>query len=561
MNWKGIGGMLGGWQQPGELSNEFGLAVPGNLASVRSLVAGSLPFGRVKDDYAGTANPNRVKDDYAGPMGRVKDDYAGPLGRVKDDAVARLQSMVAGRPGVPGGLPAASLQSMVAGRPGVPGGLPAAPMQSMVASRPGVPGGLPAAAPRPSAFGNFLDSLASLDYTRAAPGLTSFADQNRQAKQFATDMGRYAPTTFNGLAGLVSPVNGMSMAPETAGIPSRSTAMTPQQERDYAFDRRESPTTWTGAAPAARPTPPAAQPTANVAAARPALGGAFNTIGTTSRPAPSVPAARPAAPSAPRTSSVTYAPGTAPSNPSQLGGITMADPKGTAPATSKYSQPLEGVSSWGIGSPLEAKIAGILAEQVAVPQPIQTVATPTPYTGYGPTGGPPAPPRATAYDVYSGLADTAMDNTGQNRVSSIPGGTSVTNKFGATTGMVNGYQTAVGSGSMPSVPSMSMPSKSTVRGAITGAGIGASFGPLGALAGLIGGGALASAMAKKNGTAPSVPGQTGGGLSALFGNIFGGGKTTGAAKSGVSSGKTSGASKSSGSASLGSNPNSKSLRI
>ena len=182
-------------------------------------------------------------------------------------------------------------------------------------------------------------------------------------------------------------------------------------------------------------------------------------------------------------------------------------------------------------------------------QVVPPVAMPTVLTNY-PVANIPAsqnigPPREnfaytapTASDVYSGKASVGFDSVG-NRVASIPGGTSVTNKYGATTGMVNNYQTAVGSGSMPSIPGMSMPSKSTVRGALTGAGIGASLGPLGALAGLIGGGALASAMANKNGTTGAATGQSGGGLGALFGSIFGGSKSPAGSSSGRSSGTSS----------------------
>lgn len=80
---------------------------------------------------------------------------------------------------------------------------------------------------------------------------------------------------------------------------------------------------------------------------------------------------------------------------------------------------------------------------------------------------PPAPPAARAYDVYSGMARSALDNTGMNTIGRLDDGTTtVTNQYGKTTGMTpGGYQTAVGSGaisgplgqggiSTPSVPSM-----------------------------------------------------------------------------------------------------------
>jgi muramidase (phage lysozyme) len=111
----------------------------------------------------------------------------------------------------------------------------------------------------------------------------------------------------------------------------------------------------------------------------------------------------------------------------------------------------------------------------------------------------PAPPRATAYDVYSGMADSALDNTGLNTVSSMPGGgTSVTNQYGATTGMKNGYQTAVGS-----LPGITGPTASkfgsAVKGAIPGVAGSALGGLLGGPVGALLGAALAKAVTQPGG--------------------------------------------------------------
>ena len=73
---------------------------------------------------------------------------------------------------------------------------------------------------------------------------------------------------------------------------------------------------------------------------------------------------------------------------------------------------------------------------------------------------PQAEPRATAYDVYAGRANTALDNTGKNTVGRLADGTTtVTNQYGRTTGMTpGGYQTAIsgplGPGGIPT-PSLS----------------------------------------------------------------------------------------------------------
>lgn len=90
--------------------------------------------------------------------------------------------------------------------------------------------------------------------------------------------------------------------------------------------------------------------------------------------------------------------------------------------------------------------AQVLAPALAPPKTIQD-------RPIADIAAPPAPPAATAYDVYAGRATQALDNTGQNTVGMLPDGTTtVTNKYGVTTGMTPyGKQTAVGN--IPGVPS------------------------------------------------------------------------------------------------------------
>lgn len=100
---------------------------------------------------------------------------------------------------------------------------------------------------------------------------------------------------------------------------------------------------------------------------------------------------------------------------------------------------------------------------------------------------PPAPPRATAYDVYNGLAETALDNTGQNTVGRLPDGTTtVTNKYGVTTGMTPyGKQTAVGA-----LPGITGPvAKTAAKVGIPAIG-GMALGPIGGILGALAVGAL-----------------------------------------------------------------------
>jgi hypothetical protein len=107
----------------------------------------------------------------------------------------------------------------------------------------------------------------------------------------------------------------------------------------------------------------------------------------------------------------------------------------------------------------------------------------------------PAAPRATATDVYNGLADSALDNTGLNTVGRIGNTTTVTNKYGVTTGMTPyGKQTAVGS--LPSIPGISGPTATKIGGAIKGAIPGVAGSTIGGLLGGPVGALIGAALAK-----------------------------------------------------------------
>jgi muramidase (phage lysozyme) len=200
-----------------------------------------------------------------------------------------------------------------------------------------------------------------------------------------------------------------------------------------------------------------------------------------------------------------YRPSTATSMPTVA--TPPSVPVGKLPAAP--AQPLQ--------HPISVPVAPVTPPALALP-PAPVLApelVPRPPVQDRPIYQAPAPPRATAYDVYSGMADTALDNTGLNTVSSMPGGgTSVTNKYGATTGMTpGGYQTAVGS-----LPGITGPTASRFGGAIKGAlpGMaGASLGGLlGGPVGALLGAALAKAVSQPGGllsgqasyAAPGLPG-------------------------------------------------------
>ena len=122
----------------------------------------------------------------------------------------------------------------------------------------------------------------------------------------------------------------------------------------------------------------------------------------------------------------------------------------------------------------------------------------------------PQAPRATAYDVYSGMAEIALDNTGKNTVSRDAfGNTTVTNQHGATTAMTpGGYEAAYGGVPGSSIPGGSLPGikgpdmgkfGQAVKGALPGIGGGllgtAVAGPLGGMIGA----ALAKAVTQPGG--------------------------------------------------------------
>jgi hypothetical protein len=182
-----------------------------------------------------------------------------------------------------------------------------------------------------------------------------------------------------------------------------------------------------------------------------------------------------------------YRPSTATSMPTVA--TPPSVPVGALPAAKPVAQPLQhpiSVPPAPVTPPaLALPPAPVLAPLLAPPKVVKDY----PVAEVQPA---PAPPRATAYDVYSGMADTALDNTGLNTVSAMPGGgTSVTNQYGATTGMKNGYQTAVGS-----LPGITGPTASKFGGAIKDAIPGVAGSALGGLLGGPVGALLGAALAK-----------------------------------------------------------------
>lgn len=523
-SWQGIGATLGGFRAPSELSNSFGLANIGNLASVQQ--ATRPGFAPPSNFSGGTPAISPLN---AAPVGQVSRATLGP-------ALARPSAPPSNFAKGTMAAPRGAVDSMIDGPLGISGGglLADSTSRNVSAMQAGA---------QANAYADYEAQRANAFSGLAAPAKPSTPIAERFGP--APTLG-YSGKTAAEIAAIGDSVRANPAAPSKASYGSMRPTVA----------QMSGPSLLGYAPTKAAPSIPAARPTANITA--PAFGGAFNSIGT-SAPRSASPAARPASVSAPAPQSNNLADYDAagnyigaaknPSvgfatNPSQLGGITMANPKFAPPTVEQLQEALYPSVPTVLDAP-----------------PAYALPSFTPVSNFSQA---PAPPRATAYDVYSGLANSAMDNTGRNRVDSLPGGvTSVTNQYGAVTGMTpGGYQTAVGS--MPSIPGMSMPSKSTVGGAVKGGLVGAGVaGPVGGVIGALAGALAAKAIADRKSPTAATPGQPGGGLGGLFGGLFGGGKTTGGASSGKSSASKSspGSYGRSGSGSYGSNPNSNSLRI
>ena len=171
-------------------------------------------------------------------------------------------------------------------------------------------------------------------------------------------------------------------------------------------------------------------------------------------------------------------------------------PVGTLPAT----------PATPLAHPISVPTAPVAVPPAPVLAPL--LAPPVEVKNYPVADVPQAPvaPRATAYDVYAGLADTALDNTGKNTVSRDAfGNTVVENQYGAKTAMTpGGYQSAYGGlPGVPSLPGIKGPNMGrfgqAVKGAIpglAGSAVGGLLaGPMGALVGA----ALAKQIASPGG--------------------------------------------------------------
>ena len=170
----------------------------------------------------------------------------------------------------------------------------------------------------------------------------------------------------------------------------------------------------------------------------------------------------------------------------------------------------------------------VVAPPVAPPAPVSRVSAPVSRPSV------PAAPRATAMDVYSGVAQQAMDNTGKNMVSrDALGNMSVTNQYGVTTTTSpSGFSSVSFGPKAPSAPAPSaisgplgtpgvsqskgflgiQPAKTEtgniargVVGSAVGSAIGSTLGPIGSLIGA----ALGNSIAKGKNPFDALTGRQG----------------------------------------------------
>lgn len=161
--------------------------------------------------------------------------------------------------------------------------------------------------------------------------------------------------------------------------------------------------------------------------------------------------------------------------------------------------------------------AAVIAPALVPRPPVQQYPIyqqPIPQTPAATAPRAPVAPALRPSDIYSGTIGSALDNTGKNTVSRDAfGNTTVTNQYGATTGMTpGGYQTAYGS-----LPGISGPSMGKIGGAVKGALPGIAGSTVGGLLGGPLGALLGAALAK----AATQPGGILSGMQSFNTNAFG----------------------------------------
>ena len=328
-------------------------------------------------------------------------------------------------------------------------------------------------------WGNIAKANASvLDEARAFSLMpSSFYDKNLPASMPAPPSRTETPAAF--AAAPVGKVERMALAPaaprapETMTMPSRPTSITPSNALAAANKPAFSPPSMP-----ARPTTPTPA-TALQAMNKPAF-------------APSVP-----------TSAIT----------GLMAAVPTAAPQTFTPQPTTLMPP------------------SVVAPPVAPPAPVSRVSAPVSRPSM------PAAPRATAMDVYSGVAQQAMDNTGKNMVSrDALGNMSVTNQYGVTTKTSpQGFSSVSYGPAAPSSPSANpsaisgplgtpgvttqskgflgiQPAKTEtgniargVAGSMVGSALGSTLGPIGSLIGA----ALGSSIAKGKNPFDALTGRQG----------------------------------------------------
>jgi hypothetical protein len=349
-----------------------------------------------------------------------------------------------------------------------------------------------------------------------------------------------APRTIDGQADLANAVVNATMAPSDAIDPARlgatATGLESAPRIDTLAEQRTNPNDLVNAisnATMANEADPLADPTIEAMLSgmeAPVYGAGQVAPVTLSEPAPepvqagfappaSAPVPEPApAPAPPVDASVL------PSNPGQLGGITMSNPVGLGGPGGLY---LPTTASPPVNAPLVGQAVAtppapapvVTAPKLSAPRAVKNYPVYAPETVSAPRIQ--APPAASPYDVYSGRASSAMSASGNQVTRDAFGNTGVTNQYGVTTMMTPQGQAATSSplsgftssnratiaGPLSGDTKITAPAPktgglgSTLKtggGALVGAKLGSMLGPAGMAAGAVLGGLLTREMQKPN---------------------------------------------------------------
>jgi hypothetical protein len=302
--------------------------------------------------------------------------------------------------------------------------------------------------------GSAAPILAGYSFNPATAGFAATAPRTTEAQAFTAPVEERfgppasAPRTIDGQADLANAITNATMAPSDAIDPARlgatATGLESAPRVDTFAEQRTNPNDMVNAianATMANEADPLADPTIEAMLSgmeAPVYGAGQVAPVTLSEPAPepvqagfapvpeTAPAPEPApAPAPPIDLSVL------PSNPGQLGGITMSNPVGLGGPGGLYLPATAPLKQQAVTAPPPAAAPVVAAPKLPAPRTVAPRPIYAPETVSAPRIQ--APPAASPYDVYGGRASSAMSASGNQVTRDAFGNTGVTNKYGITT--------------------------------------------------------------------------------------------------------------------------------